>query len=352
MRNRTRTLRLGFAGLSAGYVVAVLVVFTFLPQLRVLQFGQVLALGLAILGLNVVSGYSGQLSLGHSAFFGLGAYTSTILVTDHSWSILATLPVAAVLGFTVGIVAGLPALRLQGHYLSLVTLGFAVAFPLLVSHLDSLTGGVNGKLLQSEWVLPAAAPGFVTQTGVDFLVVALVTGIGLLVCRNVARLGPARTLMAIRDNPTAAAISGVHLARQKTVAFGISAAIAAVAGSMYALMTGVVSPDTFGVMLGIQLLTGLLVGGAGTLAGPLIGGIVLVFLPTFTSDLVSGTAANMVYGALLVLMMFVLPGGLAGGARGFAHLMRRGRRAPGTEPVPATTTASAELDSPLGIPAP
>ena len=340
MRDRIGLPRLRFAGLSAGYLGAVLVIFAVLPQLRVLQFGQVLALGLAILGLNVVSGYSGQLSLGHSAFFGLGAYTSTILVTDHAWSILATLPVAAVLGFAVGVVAGLPALRLHGHYLSLVTLGFAVAFPLLVAHMDGLTGGVNGKLLQTQWVLPAGAPAFVTQTGVNFLVVATVTGLGILLCRNLARLGPTRTLTAIRDNPTAAAISGVHLARQKTVAFGISAAIAAVAGSLYALMTGVVSPDTFGVMLGIQLLTGLLVGGAGTLTGPLLGGALLVFLPSFTSDLVSGTAANMVYGALLVLLMFVLPGGLAGGARQLARLARRRRRVgPGTQPAPAPAVA-------------
>ena len=342
MRNKGR---LRFAGLSAGYVVVVVAIFALAPQLRVLQFGQVLALGLAILGLNVVSGYSGQLSLGHSAFFGLGAYASTILVTDHAWSVLATLPAAAVLGFAVGVVAGLPALRLQGHYLSLVTLGFAVAFPLLVSHLDSLTGGVNGKLLQSQWVLPAGAPAFVTQTGVNFVVVAVVTGLGLLVCRNLARFGPARTLMAIRDNPTAAAISGVHLARHKTVAFGISAAIAAVAGSLYALMTGVVSPDTFGVMLGIQLLTGLLVGGAGTLAGPLLGGLLLVFLPTFTSNLVSGTASNMVYGALLVLLMFVLPGGLAGGFRQAARLLRRRRPAAlRSRPVAAPQAAAQAAD--------
>ncbi|MCK8672802.1 branched-chain amino acid ABC transporter permease [Rhodococcus sp. HM1] len=314
---------------ALGYVAVVAVTAVALPEARVLQLATALAYGLSILGLNLVSGYAGQISLGHSAFFGIGAYTSTILVTDHGWPLLATLPVGAVLGFVVGVIAGLPALRLKGHYLGLVTLSFAVVFPLIITHFPDLTGGVNGKLLQSAWVIPDGAPAFFTQTTINYLVVAVVTGIGLLVCRNLVRYGRSRTLIAIRDNEVAAATSGVHLAREKTIAFASSTAIAAIGGSLFAMVTGVVGPETFGIFLSIQLLTGLLIGGSGTLVGPIIGGLVLAFLPTLTADVVGGTGANMVYGALLVLLMFFMPLGIAGGGRGLLRQVSRWLEAKG-----------------------
>lgn len=311
-----------YGGIIA-YVVVVAATAVLLPDSRILQLATALAYALAILGLNLISGYAGQLSLGHSAFFGIGAYASTILVTDHGWSIIATLPVGAAVGFAAGLVAGLPALRLKGHYLGLVTLSFAVVFPILVTKFGDLTGGVDGKLMRSAWVIPDGAPSFITQTTVNYLVVAVVTGIGLLVCRNYARYGRARVLMAVRDNEVAAATSGISLAPQKTIAFATSAAVAAVGGSLFAMVTGAVGPETFGIFLSIQLLTGLLIGGSGTLIGPLLGGLILAFLPSITADLAGGTGANMIYGALLVFFMFVMPLGLAGGARALVRFVTR-----------------------------
>src|SRR5699024_6874253 len=174
---------------------------------------------------------------------------------------------------------------------------------------------------------PDGAPSFITQTTISYVVVAVITGLGLIVCRNYARYGRARTLMAVRDNEVAAATSGVSLARQKTIAFATSAAIAAVGGSLFAMVTGAVGPETFGIFLSIQLLTGLLIGGSGTLVGPLIGGLVLAFLPSITADLAGGTGANMIYGTLLVFFMFAMPLGLAGGAQSLAKLVTRRAKA-------------------------
>jgi branched-chain amino acid transport system permease protein len=293
-----------------------------------LKLAQVLIFALAISGLNLVAGYGGQLSLGHSAFLGLGAYTTTILVTDHGVPVLLTLPIAAVIGFAVGIVAGLPALRLSGHYLALVTLGFAVAFPLLVLKAEGLTGGANGKLLLSQWALPVDGPEWLTQLSVTYLVVLLVTAAGVALMWNLARFGATRILVSQHENPLAASVNGVNLTREKSISFAVSAAITAVAGSLYALTNGVVAPEVFGLMLSIHLVTGLLVGGSATLLGPLVGGVVLVVFPEVAFEVAGGSGANMFYGAVLIIIMFLLPGGIVGGLKRL--LGRTGRRAAGS----------------------
>ncbi len=296
-----------------------------LSQTSVLKIAQILIFGVALLGLNLVSGYTGQISLGHSAFFGIGAYVTTILVTDYALPILLTLPIAAGLGFLVGVVTGLPALRLKGHYLALVTLGFAVAFPLIVIKAEAITGGANGKLLTSRWALPTNTPSWMTQLSVTYLVILVVTLLVIGVIRNLGRAGAVRTLLAIKDNPLAASVNGVNLTREKVASFALSAAITAVAGSMYAMTAGVVAPEVFGLMLSVQLLTGLLIGGSGTILGSFLGGVVLVMLPEFTADLIGGSGANMAYGALLIAIIFFMPAGIAGG---FTSVSRR-LKAPG-----------------------
>lgn len=325
--------------------VAVIVMITF-SQLNVLHLTQVLAFALAILGLNVTAGYTGQISLGHSAFFGLGAYAATILVTDHHVAILATLPIVAVAGFAVGVVAGLPALRLKGHYLALVTLGFAVAFPLIVVKLGSITGGANGKLMLSSWNIPDGAPEWFNQTTVNFGVCAAVVAFGFLLCRKLSLVGPFRTLVALRENPTAAAVSGVNVTREKTISFAFGAALTAVAGALFAMSTGVVAPEAFGLMLSIQLLTGLLIGGSGTLLGPILGGFVLAFLPSFSGDIIGGAGANMIYGGLLIILMFVMPTGIAGGLSK-ARKWVANKRGPGADAGPSTDPNTTEGAAPV-----
>ncbi len=343
-------------GLPAAYILFIVLAPMVMQQSLLLQFSQVLAFGLAISGLNIVSGFGGQISLGHGAFFGLGGYTATILVHDHGVPILLTLPVAAAIGFVVGVVAGLPALRLQGHYLGLATLGFAVAFPLIVTKLDGLTGGANGKLLLFRWELPVDGPSWLTSTTVTFAVIAIVTGLGLMLMTNLTRYGPTRVLIAIRENPTAATVNGVNMTREKTISFATGAAVTAVAGVLYAMTIGVVAPEVFGLMLSIQLLTGLLLGGAGSLVGPLLGGVVLVFLPSYTSALVGGVGANMVYGAILIVLMFLMPTGIAGGFRALAasvHIRRINHKrkaslvAQGLVPSPHILNADSKSDESL-----
>lgn len=327
----------GKAAGVAAIAVLLLLAPLFVTQPTLLQIGQILVFGLAITGLNLVAGYGGQISLGHSAFLGLGAYTTTALVTDYHLPVLATLPIAAIIGFAVGVVAGLPALRLSGHYLGLVTLGFAVAFPLLVLKLEGITGGANGKLLESRWALPAGGPEWLTQLSVTYLVVVLVAAAGVAVVWNLRRFGVTRVLQAQHANPTSALVNGVNLTREKTISFALSAAITSVAGSLYAMTAGVVAPEVFGLILSIQLLSGLLVGGAATLIGPFIGGAVLVLLPEIAFEVVGGSGANMVYGAALVLVMFLLPGGIAGG---LGRLLRTRSTPPPSSPTatPKTTT--------------
>lgn len=329
-------------------VVAVLVMITF-SQLNVLHLTQVLAYALAILGLNVTAGYTGQISLGHSAFFGLGAYAATILVTDHYVPILATFPIVAVLGFAVGVVAGLPALRLKGHYLALVTLGFAVAFPLIVVKLGSITGGANGKLLLSSWNIPDGAPEWFNQNTVNFLVTAAVAAFGFLLCRKLSLVGPFRTLVAVRENPTAAAVSGVNVTREKTISFAFGAALTAVAGALFAMSTGVVAPEAFGLLFSIQLLTGLLIGGSGTLLGPIIGGFVLAFLPSFSGDIIGGAGANMIYGGLLIVLMFVMPTGIAGGLSKARNFIAK-KRGPGVDDHSTAHPDNTESAEPVSAP--
>lgn len=309
--------------LYGGVVGGVVLLAVTQPDFQLTYLIQAAAFSIAILGLNLVTGFSGQISLGHSAFFGIGAYTTAILVTDHGWPFLGTVPVAAALGLAAGFLVGLPALRISGLYLALVTLAVAAVFPVLVK-LDALagsTGGPNGKDVAFDWRKPAWVGLDVSAKGWRFLVAAAAAGLAFLVASNLVRSRVGRALRAVRDDPTAAAASGVHLAAWKTGAFAVSAAYAAVGGSVVALAGGGVSPDTLGFLLAVQLVTGLVLGGAATISGAVLGGLAVVYLPYYSARWASGTTvafldpsdsgllANVVYGVALIAAMFVMPGG-------------------------------------------
>jgi branched-chain amino acid transport system permease protein len=304
--------RVAFGLLAAAMVfVAPFVVEAF----RTRQLTQGIAFAVAVLGLNLLTGTTGQISLGHSAFIGVGAYTTAILVQQQSWTYLATIPVTFALCFALGYAIGIPALRIKGFHLALLTLGLAVVFPALVKTFDGLTGGTNGlrvsfDLVPPPWTgLPVGDEHIWTYFNV--LAVAVVM---FVAARNLTASRVGRAWRAIRQHETGAAVSGVNVAASKTSAFGYSAAFAGVAGSLLVMDTQFVSPDTFAVLLSIQLLTALFVGGIGTLSGSVVGGMFMVFVPWYTAQWAGPDATiirpGVLYGLLLIGVMFVAPGGV------------------------------------------
>src|SRR5258708_1757450 len=238
------------------------------------------------MGLNSLVGYSGQLSLGHGAFMALGASTSAILAQRYKMEYLVTIRIAGLLTGTVGFVFGVPALRLSALYLALATFALAVVAPSLIKRPAELTGGVQGIVLLPPVPPQPASDTFAALTGTamtsDQWVYYVTLAWGLLLfwlAWNLLRHRAGRAMRAIRDGEVAAAASGINLAGYKTLAFGISAFYAGIAGSLFGLAAGFVSPDSFPVALSIQLLVGAVVGGLASIPGPLIGGIFAYFLP-------------------------------------------------------------------------
>lgn len=256
---------------------------------------------MAILGLNIVTGYTGQISIGHGAFMALGGYTTAILTHNHGWNDLSTLPVAALVGLGAGVVVGLPALRFHGVYLALATFAVALAVPQLAKNYPGFTGGTEGLALP-------------THTGLWLYVVGWTTAAILFVLAWLLLRGrTGRAFRAVRDSEIAAASSGVGLALHKTLAFGVSAAFAAVAGSIYVLINNFVNPDVFGLTLSLYILIGAVVGGLGSLWGVVVGAAFVQLLPIglTTSHAVSAEAVPVIFGAIVVLVMALMPSGAA-----------------------------------------
>ena len=265
---------------------------------------------LALLGLNLVMGYGGQISLGHGAFYAVGAYTTAILMTGWSVPYWATLPVAALICAALGFLVGWPALRLQGHYLALVTLALATAVPQILKHkaLEPWTGGVQGVLV-SKPDPPLGLP--LSQDQWLYLLVLLVATVSFILVRNLLRGRIGRAIIAARDNPLAAEAMGINLAALKTRTFALSAALTGVAGSLGALAVEFVAPDSFSVVLSITLFVGSVVGGVASMVGAVAGACFVVFVPPLAGD-ISKAAPGAVYGALLILCLYVTPTGAAG----------------------------------------
>jgi branched-chain amino acid transport system permease protein len=304
---------LGLLALAAA-VVAVPALF---DESNVRLFSQAAAFSVAILGLNIVTGWSGQVSLGHSAFMGAGAYTTAILVADHSWSYFTTVPVAAAGCFLVGVAVGIPALRLKGLYLALATLGLAAVFPNLVNKLASVTGGSNGKNIPTRRIRLNAPSWTGLRAREDahiwvYAILVTAAAIAFLLARNLLRSRTGRALTALRDNAIGAEASGVDLARHKVLAFGISAAYAGVAGSLFMFTVSNATGSAYSLNRSIELVTGVVVGGLASLGGSLLGGLLVIFLPEWSKDWGDGTLAGAVYGAALIAIVAVYPRGLAG----------------------------------------
>jgi branched-chain amino acid transport system permease protein len=297
-----KTLRV--AALAAGTAVLIL-----LPQAvssyRSFQFVYVGIYFIALIGLNALTGHSGQISLGHGAFMAIGAYTTAIVATHAGVGELWTIPLAGVVGGLAGFLFGYPALRLAGVYLALATFAVAIALPSLAKRFPGLTGGGTGISLDQ----PKAPFGLPLSTThwlyvLTWSIAAVLFAASWLLLRR--RFG--RTLRAVRDSEVAAASIGIDAALYKRLAFGISAFYAGVAGSLMAIAIAYVNPDTFPATLSILLLTGAVVGGLGSIVGPLLGAFFVEFVPLYAQD-ISRDAPSVVYGLILVLVMFVAPAG-------------------------------------------
>jgi branched-chain amino acid transport system permease protein len=290
-----------------------------LAPFHVFQLTMVLIYATALLGMNLLVGHAGQISLGHGGFFAIGSYTAAITLDRWDVPFLATLPMAMLVTFALGFALGVPALRLSGLYLALVTLALAVFLVPLLKRFESVTGGSMGLTLSHP--SPPAWTGLAADQWLYFLALAVAAGGAVLVhCLLRSRVG--RALHAIRDDEIAAEVMGVRLPFYKTVTFAWSAMLAGAAGCVNTWVIAFVSPDSFTVNLSIMLLAGIVVGGLGSTAGPLLGGAFVLFVPTVAQD-INQAAPGVVFGLLLILIMFVAPTGLAGVTRRAARSLTR-----------------------------
>jgi branched-chain amino acid transport system permease protein len=299
--------RIRVAGWGLVIVLAVLLPF-FFGSYRVGQFTQAMALACAVLGLNLLVGYSGQISLGHGAFFALGAYASAISINDLGVPYLLTLPLAGFVCGIAGFLLGLPALRLRGLYLALVTLGVAIATPQVIKRAEGLTGGTQG--LSVEKVTAPAWSGLADDQWLYFVTLA-VAAVMFVLAAFLVRGRVGRALVAIRENEIAARTMGVDLARFKTGTFAVSAAYAGVGGALFTLPIGFLAPESFPLALSFAFLAAIVVGGLATIAGALFGALFIEFVPVYAAD-VDEALAGVIYGGVLILFMYLLPGGVMG----------------------------------------
>ncbi|MFV0316702.1 MAG: branched-chain amino acid ABC transporter permease [Microthrixaceae bacterium] len=319
-----------WAGWVFGAVVAVLLIavpFSFAP-FRINQFITWMCIAVAAAGLNLLTGYNGQISVGHGALYGLGAYTAAIIVTRSTVPMLLTVLIAAAVCFVAGVAIGLPALRIKGLYLALVTLAVAVLFPAIVEQFASLTGGGRGLALvvpqqgcrrgRPECPIRWESPfGFLEDDQWRYFLVLAITAVVFLVIANLVRSRVGRGLVAIRDNEIAAESSGINVSRVKIITFGVSAAVAGIGGGMLALLNGNprVNPTSFSLLVSIYLLVAIVVGGSATVLGPAVGAIVYGLFTDVIAPELPGNFENatpVILGVLLVVQMLVAPNGIVG----------------------------------------
>jgi branched-chain amino acid transport system permease protein len=322
---------LGIA-LWALVVAAGLAVYVLLPQFvsdfHSRELANVGVFFIAIVGLNLLTGYTGQISLGHGALMAIGAYTTAALVVHEHWRDVWTIPLAGLAAGVVGFAVGIPALRLSGLYLALATFALAVAMPSLLKKFSGLTGGSEGlRLLESAPQQVTGLSGTVTLLGYSMtqnrFLYYLTWAIGIvafalawLIVRG--RFG--RVFRAVRDSEIAAASVGVNLAGYKTLAFALSGAYAGVAGSLLAIQKELVSPLTFTFLLSITVLVGAVVGGLGSLPGMVLGALFIQYLPDLSTRISTAQGVpDFVYGAAIIAVMILLPTGAGGLLRRLAR---------------------------------
>jgi len=301
----------GAAGARVGLVLILLLAGLLpfaLSGFRLFQFTQVYIYAIAILGLNILTGYNGQISLGHSAFYAIGAYTTAIMIDKWNIAYGWTIPAAGILCLVVGFLFGRPALRLEGLYLALATFALALAAPQILKYFEHWTGGSQGIVLskpKAPFRLPLSEDQWLYFLTLGVLIVLFVLAANLLRSRT------GRAIVAIRDNHIAAEAMGINSALYKSVVFGVSAAYTGVAGALSGITIAFVAPDSFNVFLSITLLTGVVIGGLATISGAIFGALFIQFVPNWAQD-ISKAAPGAIFGVFLIAFMYVMPHGIAG----------------------------------------
>jgi branched-chain amino acid transport system permease protein len=284
-----------------------------LSDYQTFQVTLAIAYAIALLGLNMLTGISGQISLGHGAFYAVGAYVTAIMMDRWDVPYWATLPPSGAVCLVIGFLFGLPALRLEGLYLALATFALAVATPQLLKSkiLEHWTGGVQGiTVLKPD--PPESIPLGPDQWLYYFTLVVM--AIMFLIAWNILRGRVGRALRAIRDHAIAAEAMGVNIAIYKSWTFGVSAMFTGIAGSLSAISVGFVAPDSFDVFLSIRLLTGMVIGGLGSISGAIWGALFIQYVPNI-ADQISKAAPWAIYGIFLIGFMYAMPTGVAGGLK-------------------------------------
>jgi len=311
-----RAMTLGL-GTSLVVLAALIIAPMFVKNFIIFQLTMLLIYALAVLALNILTGGSGQFSLGQSAFYAVGAYTSAILMEHANMNYALTLPIAGIICFGFGFLFGKPALRLSGVYLALATFALATAMPQLLKlgFFEHWTGGVQG-LVVTKPDAPSSISSiynFFTSRPMSqdmwlyYFTLAVTIGI-YLASVNLLKSRSGRAFMAIRDNEIAASAMGVDVALYKTLAFGVSAGITGVAGGLGAIAVQFVAPDGYTILLSIALFLGMVVGGVGWLPGSIVGSAFIIFVPNIAEGISKGLSGA-VFGVLLFLVIFLVPHG-------------------------------------------
>jgi branched-chain amino acid transport system permease protein len=289
-----------------------------LTNYRTFQATLVLVYAIALLGLNILTGYNGQISLGHGAFYAMGAYCAAILMDQAGFPYWATVPVAGGVCLVLGFLFGLPALRLEGLYLALATFALGVSMPQLLKYhlLEKWTGGVQGIVIAKP-----EAPAVLSEAGLKlnpdqwlYFFVLAVAVLMFFLGWNLLRGRVGRALVAIRDHHIAADVMGINSALYKSLAFGVSAMYTGVAGALGAIAVQFVAPDSFNVFVSITLLVGIVVGGLASLSGALYGALFIQFVPNI-ADEISKAAPWAIFGVFLIGFVYLMPSGVAGAVR-------------------------------------
>ena len=316
------------ASIGVAVLIAIACVLPFVvSNYRTFQLTLVLVYAIALLGLNILTGYNGQISLGHGAFYAIGAYTAAVLMDRLGAPYWATLPAAGAVCLVAGFLFGLPALRLEGLYLALATFALGVSMPQLLKyhHLEKWTGGVQGIVIAKP-----EPPAFLREAGLQmnpdqwlYFFALAVAAMMFVLGWNLLRGRVGRALVAIRDQHIAAEAMGIHNALYKSLAFGVSAMFTGVAGALGAVAVQFVAPDSFNIFLSIVLLVGIVVGGLASISGALYGALFIQFIPNI-ADEISKAAPWAIFGIFMIGFVYLMPTGVAGAVR----LLTARRKAP------------------------
>ena len=319
------------ASIGVAVLIAIACVLPFVvSNYRTFQLTLVLVYAIALLGLNILTGYNGQISLGHGAFYAIGAYTAAVLMDRLGAPYWATIPAAGAVCLVAGFLFGLPALRLEGLYLALATFALGVSMPQLLKYhrLEKWTGGVQGIVIAKP-----EPPALLREAGLQmnpdqwlYFFALAVAAMMFVLGWNLLRGRVGRALVAIRDQHIAAEAMGINNALYKSLAFGVSAMYTGVAGALGAIAVQYVAPDSFTIFLSLVFLVGIVVGGLASISGALYGALFIQFVPN-VADEISKAAPWAIFGLFLIGFVYLMPSGVAGAVRMLlVRLMRKGAK--------------------------